>query len=60
MNYKKLKKYLIKDMRMSHVYQPVMIRNLIVNKGKAEVLPSKVHSPVAYSDGDLGRNITLN
>ena len=36
MNYKKLKKYLIKDMRMSHVYQPVMIRNLIVNKGKAD------------------------
>ena len=36
MNYKRLKKYLIKDMRMSHVYQPIMIRNLIVNKGKAD------------------------
>ena len=35
MNFKKLKNFLTKDMRMSHVYQPVMIRNLIKNKGKA-------------------------
>jgi len=35
MNFKKLKQFLTKDMRMSHVYQPVMIRNLIKNKGKA-------------------------
>jgi ATP adenylyltransferase len=36
MNFKKLKQFLTKDMRMSHVYQPVMIRNLIKNKGKAD------------------------
>lgn len=36
MNFKKLKKFLMKDMRMSHVYQPVMIRNLLKNKGKAD------------------------
>tara|TARA_A100001015_G_C14866569_1_gene662579 strand:- start:97 stop:1080 length:984 start_codon:yes stop_codon:yes gene_type:complete len=36
MNFKKLKKFLAKDMRMSHVYQPVMIRNLLKNKGIAD------------------------
>lgn len=36
MNFKKLKQFLTKDMRMSHVYQPVMIRNLLKNKGKAD------------------------
>ena len=36
MNFKKLKEFLTKDMRMSHVYQPVMIRNLLKNKGKAD------------------------
>ena len=35
-DFKKLKKFLTKDMRMSHVYQPVMIRNLLKNKGKAD------------------------
>ena len=35
MNFKKLKQFLTKDMRMSHVYQPVMIRNLLKNKGTA-------------------------
>ena len=35
MKFKELKNYLTKQMRMSHVYQPVMIRNLIKNKGKA-------------------------
>ena len=36
MNFKKLKQFLTKDMRMSHVYQPVMIRNLLKNKGTAD------------------------
>jgi ATP adenylyltransferase len=35
LNFNQLKKFLTKDMRMSHIYQPVMIRNLIKNKGKA-------------------------
>ena len=35
MSFKKLKKFLTKEMRMSHVYQPVMIRSLLKNKGKA-------------------------
>jgi len=36
MDFIKLKKFLTKEIRMSHVYQPVMIRNLLRNKGRAE------------------------
>jgi len=35
--YKKLKGFLTKEMRMSHVYQPVMLRELMENGGKASV-----------------------
>ena len=36
MHFKKLKQFLTKEIRMSHVYQPVMIRNLLKNRGKAD------------------------
>lgn len=36
MNAKHLKEYLTSKMRMSHVYQPVMIRRLILNDGEAD------------------------
>ena len=33
---------------------------LFVNKGEAELVPRpKAHSPVAFSDGDLGQDIAL-
>lgn len=35
--YKNLKKFLEKDMRMSHIYQPVMIKTLLKHKGSAEI-----------------------
>ena len=34
--FKELKEYLLSKMRMSHVYQPVMIRHLLLNNGKAK------------------------
>lgn len=36
MNYKILSEYLLRQMRMSHVYQPVMIKRLLLGKGKAK------------------------
>ncbi len=35
--FEKLKNFIIKDMSMSHVYQPVMLIALLKNKGKASV-----------------------
>ncbi len=35
--YKKLKDFLEKDMRMSHIYQPVMIKTLLKHGGSAEI-----------------------
>lgn len=35
MTFKQLKKFLTRDMRMSHIYQPVMIKNLIKNNGQS-------------------------
>ncbi|HEY5124744.1 MAG TPA: HIT domain-containing protein [Ignavibacteria bacterium] len=37
MNYKELEQFLVSGMRMSHIYQPVMIRLLLNQKGKASV-----------------------
>lgn len=37
MTYKELKEFLLKRMRMSHVYQPVMIRMLLKNGGNESV-----------------------
>ena len=34
--FEKLRTYLIKNMRMSHVYQPVMIKHLLENSGRAK------------------------
>jgi len=34
--YKKLKKFLLSEMKMSHIYQPVMIKTLLQKKGSAE------------------------
>ena len=34
--FEKLRSYLIKNMRMSHVYQPVMIKHLLENSGRAK------------------------
>ena len=36
-DYEKLKTYILKEMRMSHVYQPVMLLELLSNKGQASV-----------------------
>lgn len=33
----KLKKYILEDMRMSHIYQPVMLDELLANSGSASV-----------------------
>jgi hypothetical protein len=35
MNFHQLKTYIQKDMRMSHIYQPVMIRTIIESEGRA-------------------------
>ena len=35
--FEKLKNFIIKDMSMSHIYQPVMLIALLKNKGKASV-----------------------
>ena len=35
--FEKLKDFIIKDMSMSHIYQPVMLMTLLKNKGKASV-----------------------
>jgi len=35
--FEKLKKFIIKDMSMSHIYQPVMLIALLKNKGRATV-----------------------
>jgi hypothetical protein len=35
MNYQQLKLFLTEKMRMSHFYQPVMIKKLLKNKGAA-------------------------
>ena len=35
--FEKLKNFIIKDMSMSHIYQPVMLMTLLKNKGKASV-----------------------
>jgi hypothetical protein len=35
MNYNELKLFLTKKMRMSHIYQPVMIKKLLVSNGEA-------------------------
>jgi ATP adenylyltransferase len=37
MNFKELKKFITKDMTMSHIYQPVMLITLLKNKGKSSV-----------------------
>ena len=34
MSFKLLKNYIKNKMRMSHIYQPVMIKSLINNRGK--------------------------
>ena len=34
--FKKLKKFLLSEMRMSHIYQPVMIKTLLQKKGSSE------------------------
>lgn len=34
--FKKLKKFLLLEMRMSHIYQPVMIKTLLQKKGSSE------------------------
>jgi ATP adenylyltransferase len=46
MNYAELKGFLIEKMRMSHIYQPVMIKHLLRNKGVA-------------TDTDIAREISL-
>ena len=35
MSFKTLKNYINKKMRMSHIYQPVMLMELLKNKGRA-------------------------
>jgi diadenosine tetraphosphate (Ap4A) HIT family hydrolase/5-methylcytosine-specific restriction endonuclease McrA len=35
--FEKLKNFIIKDMSMSHIYQPVMLITLLKNKGKASI-----------------------
>ena len=35
--YKKLKDFLERDMRMAHIYQPVMIKTLLKHSGSAEI-----------------------
>ena len=35
--FKKLKKFLSSEMRMSHIYQPVMIKTLLQKKGSADI-----------------------
>ena len=65
--------YKILKQTMAYLYQhphvPIMYSRkydvekplpLLVNKGKVEVISPKVHSPIAYSDGDLAHDITLN
>lgn len=37
MLYKKLRSFLERDMRMSHIYQPVMLRKLLSSKGRASI-----------------------
>ncbi len=34
MTYEELKKFISENMRMSHIYQPVMIKSLLINNGK--------------------------
>ena len=34
MSFKTLKNYILKKMKMSHIYQPVMLKSLIENNGK--------------------------
>ena len=36
--YKKLKNFLLSEMRMSHIYQPVMMKTLLQKKGSADIL----------------------
>ncbi len=37
MTYDALKKYLLQQMKMSHVYQPVMLKRLLIGHGSAKV-----------------------
>ena len=37
MNFSELKKFIAQDMSMSHIYQPVMLMELLKNQGKASV-----------------------
>ena len=37
MSFRTLKNYINKKMRMSHIYQPVMLIELLKNKGKSNV-----------------------
>ncbi len=37
MNFQELKQFITKDMRMAHIYQPVMLIELLKNQGKASV-----------------------
>lgn len=37
MTYSALKKYLVEQMKMSHMYQPVMLRRLLIGSGSAKV-----------------------
>ena len=37
MTYYAIKKYLQEQMKMSHVYQPVMLKRLLIGRGTAKV-----------------------
>src|SRR5215469_12787162 len=36
-SFKRLRDFIQKEMRMSHIYQPVMIRELLIGGGKASI-----------------------
>ena len=46
MTYDAIKKYLQEQMKMSHVYQPVMLRRLLIGYGTAKVEEIALHEHI--------------
>ena len=52
MNFNQLKTYIKKDMRMSHIYQPVMIKTIIESEGRASAT-AIAKKLVIYDDSQI-------
>lgn len=59
--FNQLSRFILKEMRMSHIYQPVMLIKLLQNKGKASVRDIAM-ALLQYDDAQIGyyEHITKN